>query len=223
MDNDTYMSMSSACMTKEHLDHVKNADYSNLSFFHNGQHIASNKSLHEIAVKVILCLISIFSSLIGNLMVLYTMFVLPKLRKAFSPPTLHLNGMNLQNFALNKYSKRAISTTNVSNIDTSQKQFLPQQNNSTSNEIVKNINTPPRISSSRRHSSCISNNINQNNLFPAPTVSYKKTVNLFILNLIICDLMIVFWCSWVHMVNSITDRWLLGAFFCRFNTFVQSN
>lgn len=25
------------------------------------------------------------------------------------------------------------------------------------------------------------------------------------------------------MINSIADNWLLGAFFCRFNTFVQGN
>ncbi|CAF0737775.1 unnamed protein product [Brachionus calyciflorus] len=49
----------------------------------------------------------------------------------------------------------------------------------------------------------------------------NKSVNVFILNLCFCDLMIVLWCSWVHLVNSISENWVLGAFFCKFNTFVQ--
>jgi hypothetical protein len=200
MDNDPNLLMSNSCMTKDHLDHVKNSDYSNLSYFNNSQHLGTNKSLHEITFKVTLCLISIFASLIGNLLVLYTMFVLPKLRQAFSP-SVHFNAASLQTFSINKFSKRAASTTNMTNLNGSQTQILQYQNNIIQNEIVKAINTP-KISSPRRYSSGFSSNINQNNLFPAPTVSYKKSVNLFILNLIICDLMIVFWCSWV-LINKL--------------------
>ena len=50
----------------------------------------------------------------------------------------------------------------------------------------------------------------------------NKRVNYFILNLCFCDLMIVIWCSWIHMVNSVSENWIMGAFFCRFNTYVQS-
>lgn len=50
----------------------------------------------------------------------------------------------------------------------------------------------------------------------------KKTVNFFILNLCFCDLMIVVWCSWIHMINSVSNNWRMGAFFCKFNTYVQS-
>ena len=49
----------------------------------------------------------------------------------------------------------------------------------------------------------------------------KRPINVFLINLCICDLMIVFWCSWVFMVNSVSDGWRMGAFFCKFNTFVQ--
>lgn len=52
--------------------------------------------------------------------------------------------------------------------------------------------------------------------------SYKsKSVNFFILNLCFCDLMIVMWCSWVHLINSISQNWIFGAFFCKLNTYIQ--
>lgn len=49
----------------------------------------------------------------------------------------------------------------------------------------------------------------------------RKSTNYFILNLAICDLAIVFSCMWVHIVLSLNKFWILGEFFCKFNTFLQ--
>ena len=45
--------------------------------------------------------------------------------------------------------------------------------------------------------------------------------NFFIVNLAVCDLMVTSLCTWVHLVGDFTHDWLLGAFFCKFNGFVQ--
>ena len=147
------------------------------------------------------------------------MFVLPKLRKAFTPAGLPLNAISINNLPISQvqFSKRNTITTHMNLTYQKKLSGLPNQN------IIHGSLSTVRNNIIRRHS-IFSGAQNQCQVYaPAPSPLHRKTVNLFILNLIICDLMIVFWCSWVHMVNSITDRWLLGAFFCRFNTFVQSN
>ena len=171
------------CITRDYLDDVKNADYSNLSYFSYGPQVSSNKAFSEIVIKITLCLITIIASLVGNLFVLYTMFVLPKLRKALTQHSLHVS--NLEN--LNQIPKKTTSTINLNLAN--QRLDVNKQGKNTSTSLKDTHN--PLI----KRSSYISTN--QNLLFPAPTVSYKKTVNLFVLNLIICDLMIVIWCSWV--------------------------
>ena len=45
--------------------------------------------------------------------------------------------------------------------------------------------------------------------------------NYYIVNLAFSDLMVTLSCTWVHLVDNITEGWVLGAFFCRFNSFAQ--
>ncbi|XP_041364201.1 QRFP-like peptide receptor [Gigantopelta aegis] len=49
----------------------------------------------------------------------------------------------------------------------------------------------------------------------------RTTTNYYIVNLAIADLLVVVSCSWVHLLTDLTEGWILGAFFCRFNTFAQ--
>ena len=43
----------------------------------------------------------------------------------------------------------------------------------------------------------------------------------YIVNLAVSDLLVTLSCSWVHLVDDLTEGWVLGAFFCRFNSFAQ--
>ena len=45
--------------------------------------------------------------------------------------------------------------------------------------------------------------------------------NYYIVNLAISDVMVTLSCTWVHLVDNITEGWVLGAFFCPFNSFAQ--
>ena len=47
------------------------------------------------------------------------------------------------------------------------------------------------------------------------------TTNYYLVNLAVSDLMVTCSCMWVHLVDDITEGWVLGAFFCRFNSFAQ--
>ncbi|ESO84079.1 hypothetical protein LOTGIDRAFT_108319 [Lottia gigantea] len=49
----------------------------------------------------------------------------------------------------------------------------------------------------------------------------KTTTNYYIVNLAVADLLVVLTCSWVHLLDDLTEGWILGAFFCKFNTFAQ--
>jgi len=49
----------------------------------------------------------------------------------------------------------------------------------------------------------------------------RTTTNYFIVNLVVCDVMVTSLCTWVHLVGDLTHDWLLGAFFCKFNSFAQ--
>ena len=59
-------SSNDSCLTQDHLDRVKNADYSNQSYLMFGPNTVSNQEVYEIVIKIVLCLITIFASLIGN-------------------------------------------------------------------------------------------------------------------------------------------------------------
>ena len=47
------------------------------------------------------------------------------------------------------------------------------------------------------------------------------TTNFYIVNLAVSDLMIVLSCQWVKLVDDLSEGWVLGAFFCKFNSFAQ--
>ena len=51
--------------------------------------------------------------------------------------------------------------------------------------------------------------------------SKRKSTNLFIFNLAICDLAVLISCTCVQLLMSINNYWLFGEFFCKLNSFLQ--
>ncbi|KAL4240043.1 alpha1-adrenergic receptor [Mactra antiquata] len=50
----------------------------------------------------------------------------------------------------------------------------------------------------------------------------RTTTNYYIVNLAIADILVTVFCTWVHLVNNLNNNnWVLGRFFCKFNTFSQ--
>jgi hypothetical protein len=49
----------------------------------------------------------------------------------------------------------------------------------------------------------------------------RTTTNFYIVNLAVADLLVTFSCYWVSTVDDLTDGWVLGSFFCKFNAFAQ--
>lgn len=49
----------------------------------------------------------------------------------------------------------------------------------------------------------------------------RTTTNYFIVNLAVADLLVTAFCTWVHLVDNLTEGWVLGTFFCKMNTFAQ--
>ncbi|XP_069125505.1 QRFP-like peptide receptor [Argopecten irradians] len=49
----------------------------------------------------------------------------------------------------------------------------------------------------------------------------RTTTNFYIVNLAVSDLLVTLGCSWVHVVDDLTEGWVLGTFFCKFNSFAQ--
>ena len=49
------------------------------------------------------------------------------------------------------------------------------------------------------------------------------TTNFYIVNLAVSDLMVTLSCTWVTVVDDLTEGWILGGFFCRVNSFAQGN
>lgn len=49
----------------------------------------------------------------------------------------------------------------------------------------------------------------------------QTTTNYFLVNLAVSDLVVSLSCSWVNLVEDLTEGWVLGAFFCPFNSFAQ--
>nr|KAG5691316.1 hypothetical protein BaRGS_014015 [Batillaria attramentaria] len=49
----------------------------------------------------------------------------------------------------------------------------------------------------------------------------RTTTNYYIVNLAVADCLVALTCSWVHLLDDLTPGWVLGAFFCKFNTFTQ--
>ncbi|XP_067142649.1 QRFP-like peptide receptor [Centruroides vittatus] len=52
--------------------------------------------------------------------------------------------------------------------------------------------------------------------------SMRTTINIYLVNLAIADLMICLFCIWVHFVNNLAEsHYILGSFMCKFNSFSQ--
>ena len=49
----------------------------------------------------------------------------------------------------------------------------------------------------------------------------RTTTNYFLVNLALSDLMVTLSCMWVRLVDDLSEGWVLGGFFCRFNSFAQ--
>ena len=49
----------------------------------------------------------------------------------------------------------------------------------------------------------------------------QSTTNFFIVNLAVADILVTVCCTWVHLVNNLTEGWVLGNFFCKVNSFAQ--
>ncbi|XP_060602793.1 substance-P receptor-like [Ruditapes philippinarum] len=50
----------------------------------------------------------------------------------------------------------------------------------------------------------------------------RTTTNFYIVNLAVADILVTVFCTWVHLVNNLNNNtWVLGGFFCKFNTFSQ--
>lgn len=49
----------------------------------------------------------------------------------------------------------------------------------------------------------------------------QTTTNYFLVNLAVSDLVVSLSCSWVSLVDDLTEGWVLGVFFCPFNSFAQ--
>ncbi|XP_071128533.1 substance-P receptor-like [Mytilus edulis] len=47
------------------------------------------------------------------------------------------------------------------------------------------------------------------------------TTNYYLVNLAVADLMVTISCTWVTLVDDVTEGWVLGKFFCKINTFTQ--
>ena len=51
--------------------------------------------------------------------------------------------------------------------------------------------------------------------------SLRCVTNLFILNLALSDILVTCTSTWVHLLDDLMAKWLLGAVFCRLNVFMQ--
>ena len=189
----------SSCLTKKLLDHVKNADYSNQSYLSYGPKVGSNIGLYGVIIKITLCLITIFISLFGNLLVLYTMFLLPRIRQPYTT-WCQKNGVSMQNIK-NLQNKNPSKMNKITTSINKRFQKSYNQNQNATRTTFLQVSSSRAKTDDQRQFSCAYGNQTQNPVYiPVRIPQHRKTVNLFILNLIICDLMIVFWCSWVILL-----------------------
>ncbi|GFN91874.1 neuropeptide ff receptor 2 [Plakobranchus ocellatus] len=50
----------------------------------------------------------------------------------------------------------------------------------------------------------------------------RSTTNFYIVNLAVADLFVACFPMWIYITTDITNGWILGEFFCKFNAFVQT-
>ena len=53
-------------------------------------------------------------------------------------------------------------------------------------------------------------------------VKMRTTINYYLVNVAVADILITLCCTWVHLVNHLSTQFILGAFMCRINGFAQS-
>ena len=53
-------------------------------------------------------------------------------------------------------------------------------------------------------------------------VKMRTTINYYLVNVAVADILITICCTWVHLVNHLSTQFILGAFMCRINGFAQS-
>ncbi|CAH1793438.1 unnamed protein product [Owenia fusiformis] len=51
--------------------------------------------------------------------------------------------------------------------------------------------------------------------------SMRTTTNYYIVNLAVSDILVTLCCSWVHLVDDLSEGWVLGPIFCKINSFAQ--
>lgn len=64
-----------------------------------------------------------------------------------------------------------------------------------------------------------------NGLIIYVVICFKKlrtTTNYYIVNLAVANLLAACFPIWIHIVDDVTDGWVLGAFLCKFSPFIQS-
>lgn len=49
----------------------------------------------------------------------------------------------------------------------------------------------------------------------------KTTTNFYLVNLAVADILVTSSCTWVLVVGDLSEGWVLGSFFCKFNSFAQ--
>ncbi|CAC5402403.1 NPFFR2 [Mytilus coruscus] len=49
----------------------------------------------------------------------------------------------------------------------------------------------------------------------------RTATNFYIVNLSIADLLVACFPRWIHLVDDVTEGWVVGAYFCKFNPFIQ--
>lgn len=51
--------------------------------------------------------------------------------------------------------------------------------------------------------------------------SMRNVTHMFLINLAISDVLVTLFGPWIHIVQDLSERWLLGAFICKFEPFMQ--
>ena len=233
------------CINKSYVEKLGEAivDFSHMNYLRKEEIGAL-----EILIKIFLSLINILIALVGNSYVIYSILIKPYRmgRNRTNESNILINNSNrIDNMVslTHFYKNRLKSNGNVLGMGevyecgedscSLYSKNLVNLNFNKKNAIVRDFNLNDsdfnKIDLLADHEILTNNgaaneNARNEKKFIVTRIykPYKnKPVNLFILNLCVCDLMIVFWCSWVHMINAISENWTMGAFFCRFNTYVQ--
>ena len=189
------------CISKSLLElHLKSViDFSEYTYIKPN---TNEMPWYEITIKVVCCMLSISIALFGNLFTVYNMLIKPKLKSGASLKyEYYASNTSGVSIVLNKFSLAKKSN---------------RQESATFNREMRSF------SMEKERDSDINNKGNKFFITKVSRPTKRKPVNFFILNLCFCDLMIVIWCSWVHMVNSVKENWIMGELFCKGSSYVQS-